>query len=233
MLLLVLGAAPLAAGIFIPVPETLAGAGKGMAAIGAVLLVFTSGRSGKRALAKLGGGLYGLYNTASGYLSDVLSYSRLLALGLATGSIAGVVNLMGANAPANPAVKAVVLAVVFCVGHAVNLAINLLGAYVHTNRLQFVELFSKFYEGGGRGLCAVCRAPGIYTHRGGNKMIGFGTGLALIGALTAALMAGIGSARAVGMVGEAAAGVVSQDPGKFSKVLILQLLPGTQGLYGC
>lgn len=56
--------------------------------------------------------------------------------------------------------------------------------------------------------------------------------MALIGALTAALMAGIGSARAVGMVGEAAAGVVSQDPGKFSKVLILQLLPGTQGLYG-
>ncbi|MFR7473756.1 MAG: V-type ATP synthase subunit I [Christensenellales bacterium] len=104
VLLLVLGAAPLAAGIFIPVPETLAGAGKGMAAIGAVLLVFTSGRSGKRALAKLGGGLYGLYNTASGYLSDVLSYSRLLALGLATGSIAGVVNLMGAM-PANPAVR--------------------------------------------------------------------------------------------------------------------------------
>ena len=63
-------------------------------------------------------------------------------------------------------------------------------------------------------------------------MIGFGTSLALVGALTAALMAGIGSARAVGMVGEAAAGVVSQDPGKFSKVLILQLLPGTQGLYG-
>lgn len=162
VLLLVLGAAPLAAGIFIPVPETLAGAGKGMAAAGAVLLAFTSGRSGKRALAKLGGGLYGLYNTASGYLSDVLSYSRLLALGLATGSIAGVVNLMGAM-PANPAVKAVVLAVVFCVGHAVNLAINLLGAYVHTNRLQFVELFSKFYEGGGRAF-APFAAPQGYTH---------------------------------------------------------------------
>ncbi|MFR4251306.1 MAG: V-type ATP synthase subunit K [Christensenellales bacterium] len=63
-------------------------------------------------------------------------------------------------------------------------------------------------------------------------MNGFGLSLALLGALTAALLAGIGSARAVGMVGEAAAGVVSQDPGKFSKVLILQLLPGTQGLYG-
>ena len=63
-------------------------------------------------------------------------------------------------------------------------------------------------------------------------MNGFGLALALLGALTAALLAGIGSARAVGMVGEAAAGVVSQDPGKFSKVLILQLLTGTQGLYG-
>lgn len=63
-------------------------------------------------------------------------------------------------------------------------------------------------------------------------MNGFGLVLALLGALTAALLAGIGSARAVGMVGEAAAGVVSQDPDKFSKVLILQLLPGTQGLYG-
>lgn len=63
-------------------------------------------------------------------------------------------------------------------------------------------------------------------------MNGFGLVLALLGALLAALWAGIGSARAVGMVGEAAAGVVSQDPGKFSKVLILQLLPGTQGLYG-
>ena len=52
-------------------------------------------------------------------MSDVLSYSRLLALGLATGSIAGVVNLMGAM-PENLAVKAVVLTVVFCVGHAVN-----------------------------------------------------------------------------------------------------------------
>ncbi|MBO6116229.1 MAG: V-type ATP synthase subunit K [Ruminococcus sp.] len=56
--------------------------------------------------------------------------------------------------------------------------------------------------------------------------------LTIIGAALAALMAGIGSAKGVGLVGEAAAGVVSVDPSKFSKVLILQLLPGTQGLYG-
>lgn len=56
--------------------------------------------------------------------------------------------------------------------------------------------------------------------------------LALIGAALASLLAGIGSAKGVGLVGEAASGVVSVDPSKFSKVLILELLPGTQGLYG-
>lgn len=63
-------------------------------------------------------------------------------------------------------------------------------------------------------------------------MNSLGLTLAIVGAVCAALFAGIGSARAVGLVGEAAAGVVSVDPSKFSKVLILQLLPGTQGLYG-
>ena len=56
--------------------------------------------------------------------------------------------------------------------------------------------------------------------------------LAIIGAALAALLAGIGSAKGVSLVGEAASGVVSVDPSKFSKVLILELLPGTQGLYG-
>lgn len=56
--------------------------------------------------------------------------------------------------------------------------------------------------------------------------------LAIIGAALASLLAGIGSAKGVGLVGEAAAGVVSVDPSKFSKVLVLELLPGTQGLYG-
>jgi V/A-type H+-transporting ATPase subunit K len=66
------------------------------------------------------------------------------------------------------------------------------------------------------------------------KMISYVSGIALdvLGAALASLLAGIGSAKGVGIVGEAAAGVVSVDPSKFSKVLILQLLPGTQGLYG-
>lgn len=56
--------------------------------------------------------------------------------------------------------------------------------------------------------------------------------LALLGAVLAALVAGIGSAIGVGMSGEAAAGVVTEEPSLFSKVLVLQLLPGTQGIYG-
>lgn len=63
-------------------------------------------------------------------------------------------------------------------------------------------------------------------------MEGLGIVFALAGAILAALVAGIGSAVGVGMAGEAAAGVVTDDPSKFSKVLILQLLPGTQGIYG-
>lgn len=55
---------------------------------------------------------------------------------------------------------------------------------------------------------------------------------ALLGAVLAAGLAGIGSARAVGSVGEAASGVVTEDPSKFGQTLLLQVLPGTQGLYG-
>ncbi len=56
--------------------------------------------------------------------------------------------------------------------------------------------------------------------------------LAITGAALATILAGIGSAIGVGLGGQAAAGVVSEDPSKFAKVLILQLLPGTQGIYG-
>ena len=60
----------------------------------------------------------------------------------------------------------------------------------------------------------------------------YGIILALAGAIASALFAGIGSSRGVGMCGEAAAGVITEDPSKFGKVLVLQLLPGTQGIYG-
>lgn len=60
----------------------------------------------------------------------------------------------------------------------------------------------------------------------------YGILFAMAGAVLAALLAGAGSAKGVGIAGEAGAGVTTEDPNKFSKVLILQLLPGTQGIYG-
>lgn len=59
-----------------------------------------------------------------------------------------------------------------------------------------------------------------------------GLGIAVIGASLAVALSCVGSGKGVGLVGEAAAGVISEDPGKFSSCLILQILPGTQGLYG-
>lgn len=147
--LIILGVAPIGAGMFVSVSSTLRNTGLYMLIAGVVILVLTAGRTSKSIFGKFFGGLYALYNTATGYLGDILSYSRLLALGLATGSIASVINLIG-TMPENKIFKLVLLVVVFIVGHTANLAINLLGAYVHTDRLQFVELFSKFYTGGGR-----------------------------------------------------------------------------------
>lgn len=118
------------------------------AIIGAIGIVLTSGRESRNWGKRLLKGLYGLYNV-TGYLSDILSYSRLLALGLATGVIATVFNKMGSMG-GDGIVGAIMFVLVFVIGHSLNIGINLLGAYVHTNRLQFVEFFGKFYEGGGR-----------------------------------------------------------------------------------
>lgn len=122
--------------------------GKWMAIAGAVGIVLMSGRANKNFGLRIALGAYDLYNV-SGWLSDVLSYSRLLALGLATGVIASVINQMGSMA-GKSVFGVIVFILAFIFGHTFNLAINLLGAYVHTNRLQFVEFFGKFYEGGGR-----------------------------------------------------------------------------------
>lgn len=129
-------------------PPAVSQIGKVMAIAGAVGLLLMSGRANKNIALRLALGAYDIYNV-TGWLSDVLSYSRLLALGLATGVIASVVNQM-ASMLGDGIIAAVGFIVIFIVGHSLNLAINLLGAYVHTNRLQFVEFFGKFYEGGGR-----------------------------------------------------------------------------------
>ncbi len=121
-----------------------------MAKIGAIGLVLTQGRSQKNIFLKLGAGLASLYNI-TGILGDVLSYSRLLALGLATGVIANVINMVAKMALEFPyGIGYVVMIIVLLGGHAFNLFINTMGSYVHTSRLQYVEFFGKFFEGGGK-----------------------------------------------------------------------------------
>ena len=119
-----------------------------MAAIGAVIILIFSGRESKNPVIRLAKGAYGLYGT-TGYLSDILSYSRLLALGLATGVIATVFNKIG-SMMGDSVIGVIGFILIFVIGRGVNIGINALGAYVHTNRLQFVEFFGKFYTGGGK-----------------------------------------------------------------------------------
>ena len=122
--------------------------GAGISILSAVGLVLTQGREKKGFFGKLVGGVASLYDVTS-YVSDLLSYSRLLALGLTTGVMAQVFNmlstLMGTNV-----IGILFMIVIFIVGHAITIALNALGSYVHTMRLQYVEMFSKFYEGGGK-----------------------------------------------------------------------------------
>jgi len=128
-----------------------------LAAAGAVGLVLTQGRASKSIPGKILGGVASLYGI-TGYFSDVLSYSRLMALGLVTGIIGNVVNTIG-SINGGGVGGAIMLTLVFIFGHSINIGINLLGAYVHGNRLQYVEFFSKFYEGGGKPF----RPFGVHT----------------------------------------------------------------------
>ena len=79
----------------------------------------------------------------------MLSYSRLLALGLATSIIAGIINQMSVMFNIPIVLKVIMAAAILLVGHAINFGINVLGAYVHSCRLQYLEFFGKFYTGGG------------------------------------------------------------------------------------
>jgi len=133
-------------GVTLLVVGVAPGVTKWMAILGAVGILLTAGRN-KKGIGKIIGGLGSLYGI-TGYLSDVLSYSRLLALGLASGVIACVVNTMGSFGGSG--IKGVlVMTFAFVVGHTYNFAINGLGSFVHSCRLQYVEFFGKFYESGG------------------------------------------------------------------------------------
>ena len=130
-------------------PPFVAPLAKGLAIGGMVVILLMSGRANKNWGLRIALGAYDIYGV-TGWLSDALSYSRLLALGLATGVIASVINTMAAMVGEGKGIIGLIIFfIIFIIGSVLNFAINLLGAYVHTNRLQYVEFFGKFYDGGG------------------------------------------------------------------------------------
>ena len=120
------------------------------AAIGIVLLML-SGTFGKKGAKKVSGALSALYGIIN-FFSDLMSYTRIFGLGLATGVIAMVFNQIADVISGMMPLKflgVIVSIIIYIIGHVFNVAINSLGAYVHNSRLQFVEYFGKFYTGGG------------------------------------------------------------------------------------
>lgn len=125
-----------------------------LAGIGALLILLFKGRGKRNPIKRTISGLGELYNI-SGVLSDILSYARLFALGIATGVIASVFNDICSMLMGSPNIILKILGILIACAllvalHLFNIAINTLGAFVHCARLQYVEFYGKFYESGGR-----------------------------------------------------------------------------------
>ncbi len=120
--------------------------------IGVAMLLFGAGREAK-GFGKVTAAFGCIYNTATGWFGDILSYSRIMALMLAGGVVGQVFNtvaIMPAKSGGINAVTVIAFVVIFLLGHAMNFGLNLLGCYVHDLRLQCLEFFGKFYQDGGK-----------------------------------------------------------------------------------
>ena len=136
------------------IPAVVGTIGLSMAGLGALLILLFKGRANKNPIMRTLSGLGELYQV-TGYLSDILSYARLFALGIATGVIASVFNELCKMLMTSPILVLRIIGIIVACAllvalHGFNIAINTLGAFVHCARLQYVEFYGKFYEPGGR-----------------------------------------------------------------------------------
>lgn len=123
--------------------------GSSIAIIAAVAIVVVTVLTSENKWGGLASGLYNLYGI-SGYVADVVSYTRLMALAVSGGSIASAFNMLVGFLPPVARFTAGIFLIVALQG--LNIFLSFLGAYVHGLRLQFVEFFGKFYDGGGHAL---------------------------------------------------------------------------------
>ena len=151
----VLYALPLLPGLLnasFAVPAAVGRAGQVILIVGIVMLLFGAGRHSK-GFGKVTAAFGAIYNTATGWFGDVLSYSRIMALMLAGGVVGKVFNnvaLMPATSKGLNLGTGLVFAIIFLLGHTMNFGLNILGCYVHDLRLQCLEFFGKFYQDGGK-----------------------------------------------------------------------------------
>lgn len=118
---------------------------------GSLGVILFSQAEERKILSRIGGGLYNLYSMSS-FLGDTISYGRIMALGLATFLIGSAINTIFIGGVIFKSLLAKILLgiLVLPILHLFNLTINTIGAFVHPARLQYVEFFGKFFEGGGR-----------------------------------------------------------------------------------
>ncbi len=112
------------------------------------LIVFLSGGTSGNFIVRVVKGLYNLYGV-TGYVGDLLSYVRLMALGMVTAGIAMSINIVAKLVLPVPVVGIILAVLIFIGGHLFSIIINVMGAFVHSLRLQYVEFFTKFYDNGG------------------------------------------------------------------------------------
>lgn len=136
--------------------------GKWTAIVAGAGLVLTQGREKKGIFGKLIGGFASIYNI-SGFLGDALSYVRIFALGLSSAIIGWVFNLMSGLLGTDSVIGVIFMIFILLLGHAINIGLSLLSAYVHTNRLQYVEFLSKFYDGNGEEFSPLSRRTEYIT----------------------------------------------------------------------
>lgn len=141
--------------LFVDTPQPVFRAGLALFAAGALGLILTQGRELKSPAARILGGVVSLYGIMGSYgitafIGDVLSYCRLLALGLTTSIVGMTFNMLGGLMRDVPYAGPFLFILIIVVGHVFNFVISLLGAFVHSMRLIFVEFFGRFYDAGAR-----------------------------------------------------------------------------------